>query len=67
MIGFFAWGRYAPIVPEGLYESGINVSRNAIGTGPYRMVGFNPNDRVELRRQPELLEDGSAVHGRDAR
>ena len=46
LLGFFAWGRYSPIVPEGLYDQ-INVSRNAIGTGPYRMVGFNPLDRVE--------------------
>jgi peptide/nickel transport system substrate-binding protein len=46
VFGFLAWGRYSPIVPAGLYDQ-INVSRNAIGTGPYRMVGFNPNDRVE--------------------
>jgi peptide/nickel transport system substrate-binding protein len=47
ILGFFAWQRYGPIVPEGLYDQ-INVSRNAIGTGPYKMIGFNPLDRVEL-------------------
>ena len=46
VFGFLAWGRYSPIVPAGLYDQ-INVARDAIGTGPYRMVGFNPNDRVE--------------------
>jgi peptide/nickel transport system substrate-binding protein len=46
VIGFFAWQRYAPIVPEGLYDQ-INVARNAIGTGPYRMLGYEPNDRIE--------------------
>ena len=46
IIGFFAWQRYAPIVPEGLYDQ-INVARNAIGTGPYRMLGYEPNDRIE--------------------
>jgi peptide/nickel transport system substrate-binding protein len=46
VIGFFAWQRYAPIVPEGLYDQ-INVARGAIGTGPYRMLGYEPNDRVE--------------------
>ena len=46
VFGFLAWGRYSPIVPAGLYDQ-INVARNAIGTGPYRMVGFAPNDRVE--------------------
>ena len=49
VIGFFAWQRYAPIVPEGLYDQ-INVSRNAIGTGPYRMLGYEPNDRIEYVR-----------------
>jgi peptide/nickel transport system substrate-binding protein len=49
VIGFFAWQRYAPIVPEGLYDQ-INVARNAIGTGPYRMLGYEPNDRIEYAR-----------------
>jgi peptide/nickel transport system substrate-binding protein len=55
--GFFAWQRYGPIVPEGLYSQ-INVSRNAIGTGPYRMVGFNPLDRVELVRNENYWKPG---------
>ena len=46
VFGFLAWGRYSPIVPAGVYDQ-INVAREAIGTGPYRMVGFTPNDRVE--------------------
>ena len=49
VIGFFAWQRYAPIVPEGLYDQ-INVARGAIGTGPYRMLGYEPNDRIEYVR-----------------
>ena len=57
VIGFFAWGRYAPIVPGGLYDQ-INVSRNAIGTGPYRMVGFNPNDRVEYVANQSFWKSG---------
>ena len=54
---FFAWGRYSPIVPEGLYDQ-INVSRNAIGTGPFRMTGFNPNDRVEYVANPSFWKRG---------
>jgi peptide/nickel transport system substrate-binding protein len=45
------------VVPEGLYDM-INVSRNAIGTGPYKMVGFNPNDRVELVRNESFWKPG---------
>lgn len=55
--GFFAWGRYGPMVPEGLYDQ-INVSRNAIGTGPYKMVGFSPLDRVELVRNENFWKPG---------
>jgi peptide/nickel transport system substrate-binding protein len=45
------------MVPEGLYDQ-INVSRNAIGTGPYRLVGFNPFDRVELERNDRFWKRG---------
>ncbi|HUQ23171.1 MAG TPA: ABC transporter substrate-binding protein [Gaiellaceae bacterium] len=57
IIGFFAWQRYAPIVPEGLYDQ-INVSRNAIGTGPYRMLGYEPNDRIEYVKNPNFWKKG---------
>jgi peptide/nickel transport system substrate-binding protein len=57
VIGFFAWQRYAPIVPEGLYDK-INVSRNAIGTGPYRMLGYEPNDRIEYVKNPNFWKKG---------
>src|SRR5687768_13488835 len=57
IIGFFAWQRYAPIVPEGLYDQ-INVSRNAIGTGPYRMLGYEPNDRIEYVKNPRFWKRG---------
>jgi len=57
VFGFLAWGRYSPIVPAGLYDQ-INVARNAIGTGPYRMVGFNPNDRVEYLANQSFWKKG---------
>ena len=65
IIGFFAWQRYAPIVPEGLYDQ-INVSRDAIGTGPYRMLGLRAERPDRVREEQELLEDGLPVHGLDA-
>lgn len=57
ILGFFAWNRYGPIVPEGLYDQ-INVSRNAIGTGPFRMVGFEPLDRVEYVANKSFWKTG---------
>jgi peptide/nickel transport system substrate-binding protein len=57
VIGFFAWQRYAPIVPEGLYDQ-INVARGAIGTGPFRMLGYEPNDRIEYVRNERFWKQG---------
>jgi peptide/nickel transport system substrate-binding protein len=57
IIGFFAWQRYAPIVPEGLYDQ-VNVARNAIGTGPYRMLGYEPNDRIEYVKNANFWKKG---------
>ena len=55
--GFLAWGRYSSIVPAGIYDQ-INVSRDAIGTGPYKMVGFNPNDHVKYVANPNFWKKG---------
>lgn len=57
VFGFLAWGRYSPIVPAGLYEQ-INVSRGAIGTGPFRMLGFEPNVRVVYERNQRFWKQG---------
>ena len=60
VFGFLAWQRYAPIVPEGLYEQ-INVGREGIGTGPYRLVELHAGTGYRVRRVRELLEEGPAV------
>jgi peptide/nickel transport system substrate-binding protein len=43
--GVLAWTRYSPIIPEGAGER-INFLSEGIGTGPYKLVEFVPNDRV---------------------
>jgi peptide/nickel transport system substrate-binding protein len=43
--GVLAWGRYAPIVPEGIADQ-INLLSEGIGTGPYMLVEYDSNDRV---------------------
>ncbi|MGH2616083.1 MAG: ABC transporter substrate-binding protein [Thermomicrobiales bacterium] len=43
--GVVAWTRYTPIVPAGIGEE-INWLSEGIGTGPYRLVEYVPNDRV---------------------
>jgi peptide/nickel transport system substrate-binding protein len=57
VVGFFAWQRYGPIVPEGLYDQ-LNVTRETNGTGPFKLVNFTPLDRVELTRNPNFWKKG---------
>jgi peptide/nickel transport system substrate-binding protein len=49
VIGYFAWERYTPVTPQGIYDK-VNVLTQGIGTGPYKLVEFVPNDRVVYQR-----------------
>jgi peptide/nickel transport system substrate-binding protein len=52
-----AWARYTPIVPEGIADR-INLLSEGIGTGPYRLVEFVPNDRVVYAANPDYWKAG---------
>lgn len=49
LFGYLSWGRYSPMVPEGMYQQ-VNPGREGIGTGPFRLVTYVPNDRIEYVR-----------------
>jgi peptide/nickel transport system substrate-binding protein len=49
LFGYLSWGRYSPMVPEGMYQQ-VNPGREGIGTGPFRLVTYVPNDRLEYVR-----------------
>lgn len=49
VIGYFAWQRYTPVTPANIYDK-INVLTQGIGTGPFKLVEFVPNDRVVYTR-----------------
>jgi peptide/nickel transport system substrate-binding protein len=49
VIGYFAWQRYTPVTPANIYDK-VNVLTQGIGTGPYKLVEFVPNDRVVYQR-----------------
>jgi peptide/nickel transport system substrate-binding protein len=53
LFGYLAWGRYSSMVPEGMYEQ-VNPGREGIGTGPFRLVTYQPNDRLEFVRWPRF-------------
>jgi ABC-type transport system substrate-binding protein len=46
------------IVPEGTGAIGSNAREAAIGTGPYRVVSFEPGRRLELERNPNYWRAG---------
>lgn len=49
VIGYFAWQRYTPVTPQGIYDK-VNVLTQGIGTGPFKLVEFVPNDHVSYTR-----------------
>lgn len=53
VIGYFAWGRYSPVVPKGMLDQ-LNVLKEGTGTGPFKLVEYVPNDRVEYVRNPDF-------------
>jgi peptide/nickel transport system substrate-binding protein len=55
--GFLAWNRYSPIVPAGMYQQ-VNAGREGIGTGPFKLVSFTPNDAVEYVRYTNYWKKG---------
>ncbi len=46
------------IVPEGTRQMGGSLRQGAIGTGPFRVVAFEPGRRLELERNPHYWREG---------
>jgi peptide/nickel transport system substrate-binding protein len=57
VFGYLAWSRYSPIVPEGMYQQ-LNPAREGIGTGPFALVRYTPNDIVNYRRNANFWRRG---------
>ena len=55
--GLLAWQRYTPIVPEGIGTE-INWLSEGIGTGPFKLVEYVPNDRVVYEAFPDYWKEG---------
>src|SRR5207248_3335672 len=48
----------AAIVPEGTGAIGTTAREGAVGTGPFRVVSFEPGRRLELERNPHYWRPG---------
>ncbi len=48
----------AAVVPEGTATIGASVREGVVGTGPYRLVRFEPGKRLELERNPTYWREG---------
>src|SRR5688572_6357084 len=57
LVGTLAWARYTPILPAGIADR-INILSEGIGTGPFRLVEFVPNDRVVYEAFPDYWKAG---------
>ena len=51
---------YTPtaVVPEGTDVVGTTLREGVVGTGPFRVVAFEPGRRLELERNPGYWRDG---------
>jgi peptide/nickel transport system substrate-binding protein len=55
--GVLAWRRYTPVVPEGIYDR-MNMLSEGIGTGPFQLVEFVPDNRVVYRCFEDYWKSG---------
>ncbi|HJW13593.1 MAG TPA: ABC transporter substrate-binding protein [Thermoanaerobaculia bacterium] len=46
------------IVPEGTRQVGRSIAEGAVGTGPFRVISFEPGRRLELERNPHYWREG---------
>jgi len=55
--GYLAWGRYSAIIPRDAYDK-WNLLTEGIGTGPFKLIEYVPNDRIEYERNPDFWKEG---------
>ena len=57
VFGYLAWARYSAIIPEGEWER-LDLRTHGIGTGPFKLVEYQPNDHVQYVRNAEFWQPG---------
>jgi peptide/nickel transport system substrate-binding protein len=57
LVGYTTWTRYSNIMPRGMYDR-VNILTGGIGTGPYRLAEFVPDDHAVLTRHADYWNAG---------
>ncbi len=52
LVGYVTWTRYSNIVPKGMFEK-VNILTQGIGTGPFKLTEFVPDDHAVLMRHAD--------------
>jgi peptide/nickel transport system substrate-binding protein len=55
--GYLSWGRYSAIIPKDAYDQ-WNLVTEGVGTGPFKLIEYIPNDRVEYERNTDFWKPG---------
>lgn len=55
--GYLAWARHSAIIPKDAYTR-WNLLTEGVGTGPFKLIQYIPNDRVEYERNPNPWKPG---------
>jgi peptide/nickel transport system substrate-binding protein len=58
LLGTLAWTNYTPIVPVGMMDE-IEVLSNGIGTGPFKLTEFLPEDSISHEAFTDFWEAGA--------
>ena len=59
LVGYVTWTRYSNIMPKGMYDK-VNILTQGIGTGPYKLTEFVPDDHAVLTRNPDYWNKEAA-------
>src|SRR5919199_1772409 len=59
LVGYVTWTRYSNIMPKSMYDK-VNILTQGIGTGPYKLTEFVPDDHAVLTRNPDYWNKEAA-------
>jgi peptide/nickel transport system substrate-binding protein len=61
LIGYVTWTRYSNVMPKGMFDK-VNILTQGIGTGPYKLTEFVPDDHAVLTRHADYWNKDNAAY-----